>query len=138
MKLAAHGSYQIKSDDNILLVDAHGPFNEVTTQAYVQEMYQACNNFAGKTWGILVTFYGNSIFTPDAEQAIIEITRYRMERGMIANASVIINSNTADVQQMQLRRIYQNCNLPFHVFSDIESAKNWLVSYIEDNEMVTS
>ncbi|GLX79015.1 hypothetical protein tinsulaeT_23550 [Thalassotalea insulae] len=138
MKLAAHGSYKIEPQDNILLVDAHGPFNEVTAQAYVQEMYQACDNFAGRTWGILVTFYGNSIFTPDAEQALIDVTRYRMNKGMIANASVILNSNSADIQQMQLRRIYQTCNLPFHVFSDIDSAKNWLISYIEDNEVVIS
>ena len=133
MQLAAHGSYKIEHQGNILLVDAHGPFNDVTAQAYVKEMYQACDTFAGKNWGILVTFYGNSVFTPDAEQTLIEITRYRMKKGMIANASVILNSNSADIQQMQLRRIYQTCKLPFHVFSDIHCAKNWLCGYIEQH-----
>ena len=136
MKLATHGSYKIEPHGNILVVDAHGPFNEVTAAAYVQEMYQACDQFADKTWGLLVTFYGNSIFTPEAEQALIDITKYRMKRGMIANASVIIESNSADIQQMQLRRIYQSCNLTFHVFSDIESARNWLSEFIESKSAV--
>ncbi len=136
MKLATHGSYKIEPQGNILVVDAHGPFNEVTAQAYAEEMYKACDNYAGKNWGLLVTFYGNSVFTPEAEQTLIDVTKYRMKRGMIANASVIINSNSADIQQMQLRRIYQSCNLTFHVFSDLGSAKNWLDEFIEQRSAV--
>jgi len=131
MKLAAHGSYKIEPHGNILVVDAHGPFNEVTADAYVKEMYKACDHFNGKPWGLLVTFYGNSVFTPEAEQALINVTKYRVKRGMIANASVIMESNSADIQQMQLRRVYQTCNLTFHVFSDINSAQNWLSEFIE-------
>ncbi|WP_206483290.1 hypothetical protein [Thalassotalea sp. G2M2-11] len=138
MKLAAHGSYKIEPQGNILVVDAHGPFNEVTAKAYVEEMYQACDILSGQPWGVLVTFYGKSIFTPEAEQTLIDITRFRMEKGMIANASVIINSSTADLQQMQLRRVYQTCHLPFHVFSDVHSAKNWLTDYIEQHSLTTT
>lgn len=130
MQLAAHGKYTIKHHGNILVVDAHGPFNDVTAADYVQEMYDACDKFSGKTWGLLVTFYGNSVFTPEAESALVDVTKYRMERGMIANASVILESSSADIQQMQLRRIYQACNLTFHVFSDIHSARNWLEDFV--------
>ncbi|MCO4797915.1 MAG: hypothetical protein KC484_01775 [Colwelliaceae bacterium] len=130
MQLAEHGKYTIKPHGNILVVDAHGPFNDVTAADYVQEMYDACEKFSDKAWGLLVTFYGNSVFTPEAEKALVEVTRYRMKRGMIANASVIMESSSADIQQMQLRRIYQACNLTFHVFSDVGSARNWLESFV--------
>lgn len=130
MDLAAHGTYKIKKEGNVLLVDAHGPFNDVTAAKYVEEMYEACEEFAGKPWGLLVTFYGNSVFTPEAEKALIDVTRYRMKHGMIANASVILESNSADLQQMQLRRVYQSCNLTFHVFSDVNSAKSWLTEFV--------
>jgi hypothetical protein len=136
MQLAEHGSYTITPQGNILVVDAHGPFNEVTAADYVQDMYDACEKFASETWGLLVTFYGNSVFTPEAEQALIEVTRYRIKRGMIANASVILESSSADLQQMQLRRIYQSCNLTFHVFSDIYSARNWLESFVAEQSSV--
>ncbi|WP_286234527.1 hypothetical protein [Thalassotalea sediminis] len=132
MNLAAHGDYHIEKEGNILVVDAHGPFNEITAHAYVEDMQKACEQYQGKPWGLLVTFYGNSIFTPEAEKALVDVTRYRMQRGMIANASVIVESNSADIQQMQLRRVYQACNLKFHVFADIVSAKNWLVEFVEE------
>lgn len=130
MQLAEHGSYTIHPQDNILVVDAHGPFNELTSEQYIQDMYDACEKFSGKTWGLLITFYGNSVFSPEAEQALIEVTKYRMKKGMIANATVILESSSADLQQMQLRRIYQSCNLTFHVFSDIYSARNWLEGFV--------
>ena len=38
MELAAHGTYSLKKTKNILYVDAHGPFNEVTTQQYAKEI----------------------------------------------------------------------------------------------------
>jgi len=132
MKLAAHGEYSIDPQDDMLVVDAHGPFNDETSENYVQDMYDACEQFSNKTWGLLVTFYGNSVFSPEAEHALIDVTKYRMKKGMIANACVILDSTTADLQQMQLHRVYKTCNLTFHVFSDITSARNWLKGFISE------
>lgn len=132
MKLAQYDQYTIDLVDNILLVDAKGPFDSKATQQYVQDMHNACELFNNKPWGLLATFYGSRVFTPDAEIALTDLTKYRVERGMIANASVIMNSNAGDTQQMQLRRIYQTCQLTFHVFSNIESARSWLQDYVAD------
>jgi len=136
MKLAPHGEYKIEAHGNILVVDAHGPFTDEVTKQYVQDMYKACEEFTGQVWGLLVTFYGSSIFTPDAENALIEVTKFRVKHGMIANASVILNSSSGDLQQMQLRRIYQSCNLTFHVFSNIDAAKSWLSEFINEKSAV--
>jgi len=131
MNLAAEGKYKIKPDGQILVVDAHGPFTEDITEQYLEDMYDACKALSGKPWGLLATFYGNSVFSPDAEAALIKMTKYRVEHGMIANASVIIDSNLADIQQMQLKRIYHACDVTFHVFADIHAAKSWLTDYVE-------
>jgi hypothetical protein len=136
MKLAPHGEYKIEAHGNILVVDAHGPFTDEITKQYVQDMYTACEEFTGQVWGLLVTFYGSGIFTPDAEAALIEVTKFRVKHGMIANASVILNSSSGDLQQMQLRRIYQTCNLTFHVFSNIDAAKSWLSEFITEKSVV--
>ncbi|WP_448565527.1 hypothetical protein [Thalassotalea ganghwensis] len=130
MKLSEQGEYTIEQQGNILLVDARGPFSIEVTEKYSQDMHRACELFDCQPWGLLATFYGNSVFTPDAEQALIELTKFRVKRGMIANASVILNSNSGDIQQMQLRRIYQTCQLTFHVFADISSAKLWLDDFV--------
>jgi hypothetical protein len=131
MEYSAHGRYVIEQKDNILLVDAHGPFNEVTTEKYHQEIKQLTEKMSGEPWASLITFRGNSIFTPDAEQQLRETTLYRQKKGMIAIAVVILNSAYADMQQMQLQRIYHDCQIEFHVFSDNESATYWLNGFIE-------
>ena len=136
MKLMAHGSYDIKIEDNILIVNARGPFNELLVQQFDRDIKGSIEHFKGKVWGSLVTYYGNGIFTPEAEEELVSITRYRVKHGMIVNASVFLESQHADLQQMQLRRVYQSCNVTFHSFSDSDSAKQWLQRYLEQRAAI--
>lgn len=141
MDFSSHGSYTIETQGNILFVDARGPFNEVTLTNYQLAMKEVCRLMNGHPWASLVTYHGNGIFTPEAEASLIEITKYRVKHGMVANASVIINCSHADLQQMQLRRVYQSASLPFHVFSDIDSAKVWLNEFLAEqptNKLATN
>lgn len=131
-----HGRYVIEQQNNILLVDAQGPFNEITAAKYHQDIKQLTEKMTGEPWGSLITFRGNSVFTPEAEQQLRETTQYRQKKGMIAIAVVILNSAYADMQQMQLQRIYHDCQIEFHVFSDSESATTWLNGYIEQAHLI--
>ncbi len=133
METIVEDKYSIASQSNILEVEAFGPFNEQVTEKYIDDMYNACDQFSGQPWGLLIAFYGNSVFSPEAEEALIKVNKYRVEQGLIANASVLIDSSTADIQQLQLRRIYQACDITFYVFSDIDSAKSWLEQYLQYN-----
>jgi hypothetical protein len=133
METIVEDKYSIASQSNILEVEAFGPFNEQVTEKYIDDMYSACDQFSGQPWGLLIAFYGNSVFSPEAEEALIKVNKYRVEQGLIANASVLIDSSTADIQQLQLRRIYQACDITFYVFSDIDSAKSWLEQYLQYN-----
>jgi len=131
MEKVVKEKYSISSRSNILQVDAFGPFNNYVTEEYIDDMHDACKQFSGQPWGSLIVFYGTSVFSPEAEEALININKYRIEQGLIVNASVLINSNTADIQQLQLRRIYQACNLTFYIFSDINSAESWLEQFLQ-------
>ena len=136
MEYSAHGRYVIEQQDNIIFVDAQGPFNEVTVEKYHQDIKLLTEKMTGEPWGSLITFRGNSVFTPDAELQLRETTQYRQKKGMIAIAVVILNSACVDMQQMQLQRIYHDCQIEFHVFSDSESATSWLNSFIEQANMM--
>ena len=138
MQHSAHGSYVIEQQSNILLVDVQEPFNDVTAEKYHQDIKQLTEKMTGEPWGSLITFRGNSVFTPDAEQQLRETTQYRQEKGMIAIAVVILNSAYADMQQMQLQRIYHDCQIEFHVFSDNEIATDWLNDYIQQANLLTN
>lgn len=135
MTLPSLGRYTIDVQGNIIMVDSHGPFNEDVVARYSEDIKEAITSFDGKPWGSLITYYGNGIFTPDAENALKDITRYRIENGMIAIAAVIKNSTHADLQQMQLHRIYEPTKIPFHVFSGDETAANWLQKYLSEHLM---
>ncbi|SEL20335.1 hypothetical protein SAMN05216262_10775 [Colwellia chukchiensis] len=134
METIVKDNYSIRSQTNILQVEAYGPFNDHVTEKYIDDMYGACAQFAGQPWGLLISFYGNSVFSPEAEAALIKVNKYRVQHGLIANASVLIDSSTADIQQLQLRRIYQACNITFYVFSDISSAKSWLEQFLSQSQ----
>ncbi len=134
METIVKEKYSITSRENILQVDAFGPFNDHVTEKYIDDMYSACDQFSGQSWGLLISFYGNSVFSPEAEEALIKVNKYRVKQGLIANASVLIDSSTADIQQLQLRRIYQACNITFYVFSDINNAKSWLEQFLQQAE----
>ena len=137
MQYSTHRRYYIEQRDNILLIDAQGPFNEVTAAKYHKDITYVTEQMSQAPWGSLVTFRGNSIFTPDAEEQLKETTLYRQKKGMVAIAVVILNSAYADMQQMQLQRIYQACHIDFHVFSDSDSAKVWLKKYIDQAAIIT-
>tara|TARA_R110001583_G_scaffold103345_1_gene250502 strand:+ start:1046 stop:1441 length:396 start_codon:yes stop_codon:yes gene_type:complete len=130
MQYSAHGRYTIEQQNNILLIDAQGPFNEATTEQYYQDIKLITKKMSGSPWASLVSFTGSSIFTPEVEQKLIETTQYRVDNGMVAIAAIITNSAYADILQMQLQRIYQNCNIQFNFFSNTDHAQNWLDSFI--------
>ncbi|MDP7592175.1 MAG: hypothetical protein QF552_05645 [Litorilituus sp.] len=131
MQFSAHGSYSIERENNILLIDAQGPFNEITAKKYHQDIEIYTKQMSNIPWGSLISFKGNGVFTPDAEQNLIDTTRFRIQNGMVAIAAVITNSPYADILQMQLQRIYQTCCIQFNFFSDQDNAKLWLDSFIE-------
>ncbi len=131
MNLSAHGHFSLELSGNILVVDAVGPFNDKVVEKYYDDIQDLIAEIEHQAWGSLVIYRGNGIFTPEAETSLIDITKKRMERGMVANATVFLDSVHADLQQMQLRRIYNTCRLPFYVFSDKSTAKGWLADFIE-------
>ncbi|MBU2925906.1 hypothetical protein Q4506_10860 [Colwellia sp. 4_MG-2023] len=130
MQLPEDGVYTIERQSNILLIDIQGAFNDTVSEQYHQDIKIITEKMSDEPWASLISFQDNSLFTPEAEQKLVETTEYRVDNGMIAIAAVIINSAHADILQMQLQRVYQSCSIQFNFFSDIKPARNWLNSFI--------
>lgn len=130
MQSSTHGSYHIEQQNNILVIDAQGPFDDVVSEQYHKDMVLITQKMCKNPWASLISFKGNAVFTPDAEQSLIETTQYRVDNGMVAIAAVILDSAYADTLQMQLQRIYQSSSVQFNFFSDTKNAKRWLESFI--------
>ncbi|MEI6895517.1 MAG: hypothetical protein V5789_13030 [Colwellia sp.] len=131
MKHSVQGCYLIEQKNNIMLVDVQGEFDEETAEKYHQDIAQLTEQMSHEPWGSLITFRGNGVITPDAEHQLRETTQYRQKKGMIAIAVVLLNSAHADIQQLQFQRIYHDCQIDFHLFSDSENAHHWLNDFVE-------
>jgi len=131
MSSTTHGSYKIEQQNNILLIDAQGPFNKTISDQFHQDIKALTHKMNGTPWASLIYFKNNSLFTPEAEHKLVETMQYRVDNGMVAVAAVIVSSVNADILQMQLQRIYQSCCIQFSFFSDAKHAKNWLDSLIK-------
>lgn len=123
--------YNIEMMDNILVVDAVGPFDIETMLQYKAETLDKIEQLKHKPWGCIACFQETGVFSPEAEAELVILTKERMRKNMAALATVIKASNQTDIQQMQLSRIYESCNTKFHMFSDIKAAQTWLSQYLE-------
>ncbi|MBL4909909.1 MAG: hypothetical protein JKX78_07795 [Alteromonadaceae bacterium] len=135
MVFHAHGNYNLSFENNILHIDAQGPFNETVLENFHQDALAIIEKNKAKQWASLVTYHGNGIFTPDAEDALVKLIKNRARHGMIANASVLKESIHPDLQQTQLARVYQAAKIRSHFFSEENSAKNWLKQYLKENSV---
>jgi len=132
MGFNSHGSYSFNFKNNILHIEAKGPFNEDILESFHYDTDQIIKQHRAKQWASLITYKGNGIFTPDAETALVKLIKHRARNGMIANASVLKESIHPDLQQTQLSRVYQTAKIRSHFFSDEKSAKSWLEEYLEE------
>ncbi|GLX84176.1 hypothetical protein tloyanaT_04280 [Thalassotalea loyana] len=123
--------YKITAQDNILFVDASGPFDFDTMLEYKSETLDAIEKIKHKPWGCIACFHGSGVFSPEAEEELVALTKERMKKNMAALATVIQDSGQADIQQMQLSRVYESCNTKYHIFSDVNAAKAWLANYLK-------
>ena len=64
MELAAHGTYNFKRAKNVLYVDAHGPFNEITTQRYAKDINEYSYKFQNEN---LKSFHERKNLTNSAQ-----------------------------------------------------------------------
>ena len=123
--------YKMVKKGNILLVEVQRLTGEQTIEQYHQDMVDLTLEMKHQPWASLVVYRGNGVFTPEIESHIVDITKFRAKNNMVANATVLLENAHADIQQMQLRRIYSSCSMPFFVFSDVDSAETWLTDFLK-------
>lgn len=134
MQTSNQGSYSFSVKNNILIVNAEGPFDEQMMQQYLFDTTKATEKIQLQPWAILTTFSGKGILTPEAEQALIEVTKNRKKNNLKAVTVVIKNNLQADLQQMQLARIYELCNVTVNFFSNEQTAYQWLNSFMSEQK----
>ncbi len=120
-----HGKYRIELKNNVLLVEAKGPFNIEIVKQYTQEIDTVIKELR-PPWGQVVILHQDSLFTPEAEHLMYRTVEHRKKCGLVASAVIIENAKSRFVIEQQLSNIYQSSQVEYHYFEDETAGKAWV------------
>lgn len=133
VKRAAHGSFRLWTEDQILCADAEGPFNEEVILEFRNALEEHVARLVGSPWGWVSTLHGLSVFTPEAEQAILETVRWRVSKGMRCAANVLMSTEAGDLERVQISRVYDQIGIDYAFFENFEDAAVWVQQRLDQD-----
>jgi hypothetical protein len=127
-KFPVHGRCQIITDNNIIIIDALGPWNLEFFEILHSNLQQTVqSNFQNKTYGIVVVLKGETLATQEG-------LNYHLEKVTKGNAKAIainmMHSSFALTTQIQFEAVYNKAGLKNKFFHDTSSAKQWIESLL--------
>ncbi|MCC2618114.1 hypothetical protein LJ739_17800 [Aestuariibacter halophilus] len=125
MAFYEHGEFSLAINDNRLDIDAVGPFNREVIADYDQQLQRFADRMPTSLCKGLLTLHGMSLFTPDAEQALVECL-LRWKRLPWYNAVLIDDVQGKAVLKQQLGRCYDKTGITYAFFDDRNEALHWL------------
>jgi hypothetical protein len=129
MFFTEHGVFEVKIEDNTLLVDATGPFNEELIIHYEKSLESCIKNLETSKWNQIITLHQFSLFTPEAEQKLTQTLKNRRSRGLVACAVVLNNIEGESLIKTQMSRCYKCADIKYEFTTSVHDAKKWLAAY---------
>jgi hypothetical protein len=128
MYFTEHGVFEVKVEDNVLLVDATGPFNEELIIQYEKALESCIKNLEITPWNQIVTLHKFSLFTPKAEQKLTQTLKDRSSRGLKACVVVLKNIEGESLVKAQMSRCYKYADVKHEFSPSVQEAKKWLAT----------
>ncbi|EPJ51551.1 MAG: hypothetical protein OFPI_17070 [Osedax symbiont Rs2] len=121
----AHGEYRVDIQQNLLIVEAKGPFNKEVVKQYALEMQHAVQKMQSP-WGQLIIMHQDSLFTPEAEKLMHKSARARKLSGLYACAIVLVETTVRFAIEHQVSNIYRRADIAHDFFDCEQQARAWL------------
>lgn len=126
MSFLSHGTFTVEISEQLLIVDAKGPFNEEIVHEYKQAVSKAIDQFNEQPWQQIIIMRAESIFIPDAYEEMRKLAKYRKSRGLTASAVIWKESTAKEIVSMQLGNIYKEADVACAFFENKTQALSWL------------
>ncbi|GMM84305.1 hypothetical protein MTsN2n4_15320 [Pseudoalteromonas sp. MTN2-4] len=81
------------------------------------------------SYSVLVVLEGDSLIIPEVCETFKKATTKRIATGLKYVAFYLSKSACPNAFKQQVHDLYQNKNINFKFFNDIDSAKSWLKTY---------
>ncbi|NMH59175.1 hypothetical protein [Alteromonas ponticola] len=122
----AHGSYEVKKEGQILLVDACGPFNRETIFSLDKDLISFVGQLRHAPWAEIATLKNESAYTPEALEELAKSFQDRVRNNLIAIAILFKDIESRTLSEYQLTSIFKQCDgLDWLFCESIESARDW-------------
>ncbi|MBE1302085.1 MAG: hypothetical protein GJ680_19535 [Alteromonadaceae bacterium] len=132
-----YGSYQIAVLGNIVAVSAEGTASKSAIARYSKDMIEVITSFKGEEWAFLGLLYGAALLTKDAEVELQKSIEWRAQRGMKIGALVTGQTTIESIVKAQFERIYEKARVQLGIFSDEDSALEWLSNRGFDTQSIS-
>jgi hypothetical protein len=131
-KFQLHGESELYFEDNILLIEATGPWNIETMTDANKRVMPLIDKLSAGPWGALIIIYGEPIYVPDAATYLVGTIKELKKRGRIASAIMVEESNDPKFAKRHMSSIFEQAGETFRFFKQKQEAKSWLVQKITE------
>ncbi|MCJ8297319.1 MAG: hypothetical protein MJK13_00070 [Pseudomonadales bacterium] len=132
MRFKEHGVFEIKTEAELLLVDATGPFNDEVAKHYIEALESCIQQLKVSQWNQIITLHQLSLLSPEAEKLLAATLINRRTRGLIAVYLILENVYFKSLVKEQMSRCYTKAGIEHHFFDSAFEAKNNLTHFTSD------
>ncbi len=124
--LKPHGSMTFSVHGKIMEIEGTGPWNLILLQQGAMKAKPIHQQLLGAPWAVLATFHGDTFYTEEAANVLIEWLKDDKQRGRIATAFVLSDIDICDVAVWHLKKTYREGHETVQFFTHRTDALKWL------------
>ncbi|MDO6684024.1 MULTISPECIES: hypothetical protein [unclassified Agarivorans] len=131
----AHGSIEFALNGQIMEIEGTGPWNLEQMEESGSAAAPILDKLLDSPWAVLATFHGETFYTEDAANQLIEWLKIEKQRGRVATALILTHASVPELAKWHLSQIYIQAGETVQIFIDKTDALAWLSSKITDYEL---
>ena len=126
----SHGEFIVSYQDNIIEVEATGPFNLKAVKRYEEDVVEAVTHIHSP-WGQIVFMHQNCLYTPEAEKEMHKFSKLRKRLGLSAIVLVFIDHQAMFLIKDKISEFYLQHDIPCEFFTQKVEASEWLSQQLQ-------
>tara|TARA_R110000744_G_scaffold378497_1_gene494728 strand:+ start:345 stop:740 length:396 start_codon:yes stop_codon:yes gene_type:complete len=127
-ELHPHGKCHYLVEDNIITINATGPWNlEFFQQMHRELLDIALNDVDVNNFAILLILQGDSLAAQDGLNYHLKLVKAGSAKALAINSAL---SNAPSISQSIFKKVYDQAGLKNKCFNSTESAKVWLTKQL--------
>lgn len=132
---SAHGSMELAIEDNIILLEAQGPWNIEYINLLHQKLLWAVAQVEPTNYGVLFTPKGEAISVEEGLEHHINFIRQGNTKAVALNLKYC---TTSLLTETLFAKIYQTAGIKHAFFDNVLEARNWLEKELKLAAIITS